>query len=209
MTNSPDRSTSPPPSTHGPLPKPEEQRPKSLVDRMRIPKPFLAVLVLVLLVTLPGCGGGGRDGSGPLLQFDDALLASADLEVSFRPRRFVTVEAWLGTERPVSPVAGSFRAAASVDESVRIAYRDVAIDGRDLLSFDNAGLRVHFRGAARKRPSALESRWCGRALARRTPSPEPGWSSNSGLAQARPAVPGSASRRNRRGRRPWARGTPG
>ena len=87
--------------------------------------------------------------SGPLLQFDDALLASAEIEVSFRPHRFVTVEAWLGTERPVFPVAGRFRAAAGVDESGGIAYRDVAVDGRDLLSFDNAGLRVRFTGRSK------------------------------------------------------------
>ena len=82
--------------------------------------------------------------SGPLLQFDDALLASAMLEVSYRPHRFVTVGGRLGTERPVSPVAGRIRAAGGVDETGRIAYRDVAIDGRGLLSFDKASLSVGY-----------------------------------------------------------------
>ena len=53
--------------------------------------------------------------------------------------RFV-IEASLATERPVSRPTGRIRAAAGVDEGGRIARRDVAIDGRDLLSFDRAAL---------------------------------------------------------------------
>ena len=83
---------------------------------------------------------------GPLLRFDDAQLASVDLDVSFRLHRFVTVGARLGSERPVSSVAGRIRAAAGVDESGRIAYRDLALGGRDLLSFDRAGLTVRLAG---------------------------------------------------------------
>ncbi|MDE0034192.1 MAG: S8 family serine peptidase [Deltaproteobacteria bacterium] len=79
---------------------------------------------------------------GPLLRFDDAQLASVDLDVSFRLHRFVTVEARLGAERPVSSVGGRIRVAAGVDESGRIAYRDVVLGSRDLLSFDKAGLTV-------------------------------------------------------------------
>ena len=80
--------------------------------------------------------------SGPLLRFRDALLASVDLEASFRPHRLVTVAARLGTERPVSAAGGRIRAAAGVDEGGAVSYRDVTIDGRDLLSFDRAGLSV-------------------------------------------------------------------
>ena len=80
--------------------------------------------------------------SGPLLRFDDALLASVNLEASFRFHRLVTVAARLGTERPVSAAGGRIRAATGVDEDGLVAYRDVAIDGRDLLSFDRAGLSV-------------------------------------------------------------------
>lgn len=82
--------------------------------------------------------------SGPLLRFDDALLASAMLEASYRPHRFVTVGARLGAERPISPAAGRIRAASGVDETGRVTYRDVAIDGRNLLSFDKAALSVHY-----------------------------------------------------------------
>ena len=80
----------------------------------------------------------------PLLQFDDALLAAMELEFSFRPSPLATVQAFIGAERPVSAVAGRLRAAAAVSESGRIAYRDIKIDGRDLLSFDKAGLVVGF-----------------------------------------------------------------
>ncbi len=79
---------------------------------------------------------------GPLLRFDDAQLASVDLDVSFRLHRFVTVGARLGAERPVSSVAGRIRAATGVDESGRIAYRDVVLRGRDLLSLNKAALTV-------------------------------------------------------------------
>lgn len=82
--------------------------------------------------------------SGPLLQLDDALLASAMLEVSYQPHRFITVGARLGTERPVSAVAGRIRAASRVDETGRITYRDIAIDNRDLLAFDKAALSVSY-----------------------------------------------------------------
>ncbi len=82
--------------------------------------------------------------NGPLLRFDDALLASADLELSFRLHPSVTVGARLGMERPVAGGGGRIRAAASVDERGRISRRDVVIDGRDLLSFYRAALGASF-----------------------------------------------------------------
>ena len=82
--------------------------------------------------------------SGPLLRFDDALVGSASLEASFKPQRFVTVAARFGAERPVTQVSGRIRAASDVDESGRLAYRDVAIDGRDLMAFERASLIVGY-----------------------------------------------------------------
>lgn len=79
---------------------------------------------------------------GPLLRFGDAQLASVDLDVALRLHRFVTVGARVGAERAVSSAAGRIRAAAGVDESGRIAYRDVTLSGRDLLSFNKASLIV-------------------------------------------------------------------
>ena len=85
-----------------------------------------------------------RDGA--LLRFDDSVLASVDLEASIRPHRRIKVAARLGAERPVSPVTGRLRAADAVDESGRLAYREIEIDGRDLASFDRAGLVVGYAG---------------------------------------------------------------
>lgn len=82
--------------------------------------------------------------SGPLMRFDDALVSSVDLNASFRPIPSVTVGASAGVERSVSGAAGRIHSAASVDEEGRIAYRDIAIDGRDLLSFDKAAVRVGY-----------------------------------------------------------------
>ncbi|MCY3733961.1 MAG: hypothetical protein OXG42_06745 [Chloroflexi bacterium] len=81
---------------------------------------------------------------GPLLNFNDSVLASVDLEASIRPYRLVAVTAQLGAERPVSPVMGRIRAAGAVDESGRIAYREIAVDGRDLAAFDRASLVVGY-----------------------------------------------------------------
>ena len=47
-------------------------------------------------------------------------------------------------EHSVSGAAGRIRSAASVDEEGRIVYRDIAIDGRDLLSFDKAAVRLGY-----------------------------------------------------------------
>ena len=46
----------------------------------------------------------------------------------------------MGAERSVSPVMGRIRAARTVNKSGRIAYREIAIDSRDLASSDRAGL---------------------------------------------------------------------
>lgn len=89
--------------------------------------------------------------SGPLLRFDDTLLASAELEAAFRPHPFVTIGARLGAERPAAAVSGRIRTASDVDRTGRLAWRDIAVDGRDLLSFDRAGASVRFddgRGAS-------------------------------------------------------------
>ena len=81
---------------------------------------------------------------GPLLRFDDALIAAAGMEASVALGPSVTLRARLGTERPVSGASGRLRAATAVDGDGRIAYRDVSIDGRDLLTFDRAALGLGF-----------------------------------------------------------------
>ena len=85
---------------------------------------------------------------GPLLQFDDALLGSMGIAISFLPNNSVTLETQLGVERPIAPFTGSIRTATSVDESGRIDYQNVAIDGRKLLSFNKAVVRVGIKGGS-------------------------------------------------------------
>lgn len=80
----------------------------------------------------------------PLLYFEDALIAAADIELSFDLHPLVTLHARLGMERPVSAASGRLRAAVRVDESGQIAWQNVALDGRDLLTFDRAALGVAF-----------------------------------------------------------------
>lgn len=76
---------------------------------------------------------------------DEVREARAEAgRVSFALRPSVTLQARLGMERPVSAASGRLRAAAGVDEGGRIAWRDVAIDGRELLAFDRAALGVGF-----------------------------------------------------------------
>ena len=70
--------------------------------------------------------------SSPLLHFDDPLLASVDVEVSYRPHDHVTVGARLGTERPASSRAGQIRVATGVNDRL-IAYQDVTVDSRTFL----------------------------------------------------------------------------
>jgi len=82
--------------------------------------------------------------SSPLLHFDDPLLASMDVEVSYRPHDHVTVGARLGTERPASSRAGQIRVATGVNDQGLIAYQDVTVDSRAFLSFDRVGLSAVF-----------------------------------------------------------------
>jgi len=77
---------------------------------------------------------------GPLLRFDDALVVAVEMDTSIALNPSVMFRARLGMERPVSGAKGKLHAATGVDERGRIAYRDMVIDGRDLLSFDRATL---------------------------------------------------------------------
>ncbi len=82
--------------------------------------------------------------TSPLIRFDDALLATTELDLSVRLGSSTTLNARLGMERPVTSSKGSIRAASSIDEDGRIEYDDIAIDGSDLLAFDKAGLSVGY-----------------------------------------------------------------
>ena len=80
--------------------------------------------------------------TSPLVEFDDALLATTELNLSHRLGRGTTLNARLGIERSVTSSNGSIRAATSIDENGRIAYDDISIDGSKLLAFDKVGVSV-------------------------------------------------------------------
>ena len=79
----------------------------------------------------------------PLASFEDALVASAGLDLRFGVSRDVTLRARLGVERAIGAGEGTLRVARTIDESGRIGYDDIRIDQSDLLEFESAGLGVH------------------------------------------------------------------
>ena len=80
--------------------------------------------------------------AGALVRFDDSLLAASELTLSYRLGWGTVLNARLGVERPLGSSAGAIRVASDIDETGRIGYDDVRIDGSDLLSFDKAGVSV-------------------------------------------------------------------
>ena len=82
--------------------------------------------------------------AGPLVRFDDALLAATELDLSLELGAATTLGLRLGTERPLTAGRGRIRAASGIDESGRLAYDDILIDGSDLLAFDRIGLSVRY-----------------------------------------------------------------
>ena len=80
--------------------------------------------------------------AGALVRFDDSLLAASELALSYRLGRVTFLNARLGVERPLGSSTGAIRVASDIDETGRIGYDDVRIEGSDLLSFDKAGVSV-------------------------------------------------------------------
>ena len=83
---------------------------------------------------------------GALVTLDDALLATAELDLSVRLTRRGTLNARLLLERPVASGEARIRTARSVGEDGRIDYDDIVLDQGDLLEFDRAGVSMSYRG---------------------------------------------------------------
>ena len=83
---------------------------------------------------------------GALVALDDALLATAALDLSIGLTRGVALNARLSLERPLASGDARIRTARSVGEDGRIRYGDIAIDQADLLELDRAGVGVSYRG---------------------------------------------------------------
>ena len=83
---------------------------------------------------------------GALVALDNALLATAELDLSIRLTRRATLNARLSLERPIDSGEVRIRAARSIDEDGRIDYDDIVIDQGDLLEFDRVGVSMSYRG---------------------------------------------------------------
>jgi len=82
---------------------------------------------------------------GALVALDNALLATADLDLSIRLTRKATLNARLSLERPIESGEARIRTARSVDEDGRIDYDDIVIDQGDLLEFERVGVGMSYR----------------------------------------------------------------
>ena len=85
---------------------------------------------------------------GTLVALDDALLATAELDLSIRLTRRATLNARLSLERPIESGEARIRTARSVDEDGRIDYDDIVIDQGDLLEFERVGIGMSYRGGS-------------------------------------------------------------
>ena len=83
---------------------------------------------------------------GALVALDNALLATAELDLSIRLTPRATLDARLSLERPIESGEARIRTARSVDEAGRIAYDDIVIDQGDLLEFERVGVGMSYRG---------------------------------------------------------------
>ena len=83
---------------------------------------------------------------GALVALDNALLATAELDLSIRLTSRATLTARLSLERPIEAGVARIRTARSVDEDGRIAYDDIVIDQGELLEFERVGVGMSYRG---------------------------------------------------------------
>lgn len=85
---------------------------------------------------------------GALVTLDDALVATAELDLSIRLTRRAELNARLSLERPIESGEVRIRAARSVGEDGRIEHDDIVIDQGDLLEFERAGVSMSYRGGS-------------------------------------------------------------
>ena len=85
---------------------------------------------------------------GALVALDDALLATAELDLSIRLTRRAALNARLSLERPIESGEVRIRTARSVGEDGRIDHDDIVIDQGELLAFERAGVSMSYRGGS-------------------------------------------------------------
>lgn len=97
-------------------------------------------------VTLSGQLAYVTADQNPLVALDDALVAAAGLDLSYRLSARTSLTASMGLEQPLNAGNGYIRAASSIDSSGQISFQNVAINQADMLRLGKAsfGIRHQF-----------------------------------------------------------------
>ena len=82
--------------------------------------------------------------SAPLLRFEDATMAAAEVGLSLALGQQTVLTVGLGMERALTPAEGRLRLPSTIDESGRIGFEEVRVDGSDFLSLDRGTLNVRW-----------------------------------------------------------------
>ena len=82
--------------------------------------------------------------AGPLLRFDDATMATAEVSLSLALGQRTTLTAGLGMERALTPAMGRLRLPSTIDESGRLGFEEVEVDGSEFLSLDRGTLNLRY-----------------------------------------------------------------
>ncbi len=80
--------------------------------------------------------------AGPLLRFEDATVAAAEIGLSLALGQRATLTAGLGVERALTPARGRLRLPSAIDESGRLGFEDVEVEGSEFLSLDRGTLSL-------------------------------------------------------------------
>ena len=82
--------------------------------------------------------------AGPLLRFEDATMAAAEVGLSLALGQRTTLTAGLGMERALTPAMGRLRLPSTIDESGRLGFEEVEVDGSEFLSLDRGTLNLRY-----------------------------------------------------------------
>ncbi len=82
--------------------------------------------------------------AGPLLRFEDATMAAAEVGLSLALGKRTTLTVGLGMERALTPAMGTLRLPSTIDESGRIGFEEVEVDGSEFLSLDRGTLNLRY-----------------------------------------------------------------
>ena len=82
--------------------------------------------------------------AGPLLRFEDATMATAEVGLSLALGQRTTLTAGMGMERPLTPAKGRLRLPSTIDESGRIGFEEIEVDGSEFLSLERGTLNLRY-----------------------------------------------------------------